>query len=352
MPTTHALRLTPRDWQFLGELAETTVLSADQIRRRQFPDDTTGKSCLRRLRYLTAARLVTPVAVTACFGPKSDRHTIYRLSPFGADVLARRSGSSVRTLRTDPKPDTLLHRVLVARTVLAINDGAAAAGLPHPLWLLEHDRWPDSPRNVPEPEQYRLAADFFPIVLKPDRLAEQYGPPVYDDPKVRLVKARPDAACLLTVPAQATPLGLFFEIDNGTETHGQLLAKLAGYHAILTRPAHHRPWRDLTDASDSTPRILFVFAGEDRMKNVLDRLAADPTLIWVRPYPFQPTTDDLRRATTFLDQFFRFAALTDVEKTDGLRLPMWHTVRRPHPADRLAIVRTTMRTPRASPVGS
>src|SRR5437868_4683031 len=142
MPTTPTLRVTNRDSSLLADLGEVTVLSFDVIRRRHYSADQTGKSCLRRLRYLTAAKLIMPVAITAHFGTASDRHTVYRLTVIGADFLAQRTGRAVRVLRTDPKPDTLLHRVLVARTLLAMTDGANAAQRPRPLWLLEHDRWP------------------------------------------------------------------------------------------------------------------------------------------------------------------------------------------------------------------
>src|ERR1700752_2238402 len=103
MPTVHRMRLTPRDHVVLGELADVTVLNTDIIHRRHFCDDVTGKSCLRRLRYFTASRLVIPVTVTACFGPRSARQTVYRLSATGADVIAQKTGRPVRWMRTDPK---------------------------------------------------------------------------------------------------------------------------------------------------------------------------------------------------------------------------------------------------------
>jgi hypothetical protein len=184
MPATKDLRLTSRDMDLLADLGVVTVLSFDVIRRRYFPADRTGKSCQRRL--------LAPIAITACFGPVADRHTVFRLTQMGADLLAQRTGRAVRLLRTDPKPDTLLHRVLVARTVLAISDGARAAGRPPPLWVLENDRWPDARRTVPEPEQYRLSFDYLGVPVAAGRPIEQYGPPVYDDPTVTLVKARPD----------------------------------------------------------------------------------------------------------------------------------------------------------------
>ena len=92
MPVTHAVRLTERDLALLADLGTVTVLSFDAILRRHFAQDRTGKSCQRRMRYLTAAKLVAPVAITACFGPASGRHTVYRLTLTGADLLAQRTG--------------------------------------------------------------------------------------------------------------------------------------------------------------------------------------------------------------------------------------------------------------------
>ena len=110
MPATHDLRLTSRDLQFLADLGEVTVLSGGVIHSRYFAADTTGKSCHRRLRYLSQAGLVTPVAITACFGPMSEKQRVYRLTQRGVDFLGQRSGATIRFLRTDPKPETLLHR--------------------------------------------------------------------------------------------------------------------------------------------------------------------------------------------------------------------------------------------------
>ena len=340
MPATHDLRLTSRDLQFLADLGEVTVLSGDVIHARYFSADTTGKSCLRRLRYLSQAGLVTPVAITACFGSLSEQQRVYRLTQRGADFLGQRTGESPRFLRTDPKPETLLHRVLVARVMLAMNDGAGAANLPKPLWLLEHDRWPDAPRDVPEPRQYRLAADFAPIPLSPNRPAEQYGPPIYDDPAVKLVKARPDAACLLQLPGEKAPIALQFEVDYGTETHGQLLWKLPGYHSLLTRRAFARPWRDLADAGPAAARVLFVFMSAERMQNVLDRLEAWPTALWQRTDGYQPTAQDNQRASAFLEQFVRYGTLSDLEASGSLTSPMWSTLRRRRDEERLAIIQS------------
>jgi hypothetical protein len=337
MPATRDLRLTPRDEALLADLGEVTVLSAGVIGPRYFPADRTGKSCLRRLRLLTRAGLVTPVAITACFGPAAGRHTVYRLTPRGADLLARRAGAAVRCLRTDPRPDTLVHRVLVARVVLAVADGAAGAGLPRPPWLLEHDRWPDARRDAPEPEQYRLAFDAAPIGAGPGRPAEGYGPPAYDDPAVRLVKARPDAACLLARPGEAAPVALLFEVDAGTETHGQVLSKLPGYHALLTRRGFDRPWRDRTDTPPGAARVLFVFPSAGRLGNVLDRLAARPTVLWPWADGYRPTAEDDRRAADFLERFVRFGVLAEVERPGCLGSPIWSTLRRRAAGERLAI---------------
>ncbi|HEX3151197.1 MAG TPA: replication-relaxation family protein [Gemmataceae bacterium] len=318
--------MTNRDLAFLTELGEVTVLSVDVIHRRYFAADRTGKSCRRRLHYLTAAKFVTPVAITAHIGPRTDHHTVYRLTSTGADWLTQRTGQIVRVLKTDPKADTLLHRVLVARTVLALADGALTAGRSKPSWLLESDRWPHAPRDVPEPRQYRLTFDFLGIPINPGRPIEQYGPPVYDDPTVTLVKARPDAACVLTVSDVSAPLVLLFEVDAGTETVSQLTRKLPGYHAILTRRTFCHPWQDLIDQLPVGARVLFVFTSEERMHNFLDYLTADSARLWARTGVYCSSAADKERAAAFLESCFRFTTLDELEKADCLRRQIWYTL--------------------------
>ncbi len=330
-------RLTARDHAILGDLAECMTLSMLQIHRRHFPHDATQKSCLRRLRYLTSGSLVAPVEVTACFGPRSSRHVIYRLLPLGAEVVSRTNGAPARLLKTDPKAETLLHRVQVSRVILAVNDGAAHAGMAKPLWLLEHDRWPDAARDVPEPKQYRLALDFLPVEIAPGQPTEQYGVPRYDDPAVTLVKARPDAACLLNLAPTSRPVVLFCEVDLGTETHGQLLSKLPGYHALISKGAHVRPWLGLTDVGAMVPRVLFIFASATRRANVLDRLTSDPTVLWRRPFPYRPSPADIERSQLFLEQHFRFGVADDLDDTSLMTKHVWQTLRRRTVAQQLAI---------------
>jgi hypothetical protein len=339
MSTTHSLRLTARDWQFLANLGEVTVLSFEVIRRRYFASDATGKSCQRRLRYLSEAKLVAPVAVTACFGNAADRHRVYRLTQAGADLLGRRTGWPARVLRTDPRPETLLHRVLVARTILAMTARALAAGRPRPLWLLEQDRWPDAPRDVPEPRQYRLAFDFLAVPVATGRPLEQYGWPVYDDPKATLIKARPDAACLLTLGDASAPVPLLFEVDTGQETHAQLLRKLPGYHALLSRRSYERSWSDIADGLPGAARVLFVFTSDERMRNVLDAIAAEPTKTWAVTGGYTPTPADRQRAAAFIEVNFRFTTLGELEASACLTRPIWSTLHRRAVSDRLPIER-------------
>src|SRR5438034_153855 len=104
-----SIRMTQRDRQLLADLGLVTVLSTADIWRRHFAEDKSGKSCLRRLRFLSDNRLVMPIPITACFGTKNAFQTVYRLTPQGADWLARHTGRSVRFLRSDPRPETLLH---------------------------------------------------------------------------------------------------------------------------------------------------------------------------------------------------------------------------------------------------
>jgi hypothetical protein len=89
MPTKHQLRLVARDHAILGDLAAVGVLSVEIIHDRHFADDGTGKSCLRRMRYFEEARLVVAVPITACFGSRSKRQTVYMLAVNDTSTISR-----------------------------------------------------------------------------------------------------------------------------------------------------------------------------------------------------------------------------------------------------------------------
>lgn len=326
MPRRKGLDPTKRDKDYLSDLGEVVVMSTEMIYRRHYAKtDTTGKGCLRRLAQIEAHDLTKAVSITACFGARSAMHTIHRLTPTGADFLAFHTGTPPpRMLRTDPKAETLAHRLLIAQTMLNFTDAALVAGCPRPKWLLEHDRRPDAPRDVPEPQQYIIATDYLPLPTSPTQPIEIYGPPRYDDPSLILVKARPDAASLLTIPGQSSPLAFVWEIDNATETHHQLLSKLPGLHALLTRH-EYRYWPESLDVS-LLARVMFLFTSAERLKNVLERLRADPTVLWRRSTQYKPNDADRQRALKFLEEHFRFALLADLSRPNLLEQSVWRTV--------------------------
>ena len=70
------------------------------------------------------------------------------------------------------------------------------------------------------------------------------------------------------LPGSSRPLCLLLEVDNGTETQRQLLNKLPGYHALLTRSGFERSWHELTDVPPLAARVVFLFASEERKENV------------------------------------------------------------------------------------
>jgi hypothetical protein len=139
---------------------------------------------------------------------------------------------------------------------------------------VENDCWPLVSRDVPKPCQYPLAFDFLGMSIAAGRPIKEYGPPAYGDPTVMLVKARPDATCSFTLVDGNVPLALLFEVGAGTETHGQLVWKFPGYHALRT---FGRSWQDLADEVSVAARVLCVFTREGRMCKALELFAADPT---------------------------------------------------------------------------
>lgn len=320
MPRKKGLYPTPRDLAFAAELGEVTVMDVPMIRRHYPVED----SCLRRLRQMRGSQLIAPVAPELAPSP---RDAVYRLTERGGAWLAFHSGHPPRRmLHADPKPISLPHRRLVARMLISINDAAVAASVPKPdRWMLDHDRLPEASCSLPIPQQYVLAEDLLALPTAADRPVEHYGPPDYRDPKALLLKVRPDAACLLALPGEPATHAFYFEADNGTETHSQLLRKFPAYHALLTTHAYLRHFPDHHQVL-LLPRVIFVFTSAERLTNILDRLRANPTVVWNRPPKYQPTPDDLKRSLAFLDQHFRFAVIDQMMAPDMLRQPIWRTV--------------------------
>ena len=321
MPRRKGLCPTERDLRMASDLGEALVMDVPLF-HRHFPADMTGDSCLRRLRKMVDAKLIAQVIPELT----SARNAIFRLTDHGAAWLAYHTGSPPRRLlHAEPKAISVPHRLHVSRIVLAFNDAAKAAGIPKPDWILEYDRLPDAPSSVPIPQQFILAEDFFPMASAADRPAELYGPPQYNEASRSLLKSRPDAACLVTLPSDSTRLAFYIEADNGTETHSQFLKKLPTIHALFSTSAYRRHWPD-HQATLMTPRSLLIFMSAQRRDNIIERIRSNPIHLWHCPPRYQPTPDDIQRAQLFLDKYFRFAALEDVIAADMFASPIWRTI--------------------------
>src|SRR5947209_3740847 len=133
MPST---RILPRDLHVWQDLAACGFLDTDTIAQRHYPLDRSRRSVRRRLRRDRAhgyTRSLAPL-VTYADDRKGRLPTIHCLTPAGAALLAELTGEfSPRVPRGDPAPESLLHRVGVARHIqLPVTDACRAACLPDP----------------------------------------------------------------------------------------------------------------------------------------------------------------------------------------------------------------------------
>lgn len=302
MSATAKMRMQERDLQLLNDLSTTTVMTTEQIRRRYFAADTTGKACLRRLRLLRGAQMIRPVGISD-FDPAAHARTIYRLSMQGYAYLAARGEPPGRFLGGDPKPQTLAHRLAIGRVVLSLIDSCRQHGFAAPVWILEQDPIDGAPQDQPKlpiAQRFVLAEDF-------------------ESPGGELIRCRPDAASLLRLPHADTadkPLELvsYWEIDRSTETHGQFLAeKLAPYFALVQSRRYMAHWRDRLQTAEPTVRIFFVFKSEERLQNIASRIVAEPGALYGYPVKNTLTNEQTRRAADFIEATFRLCVAADAE---------------------------------------
>lgn len=325
------VRPQPRDHRFLQELALVTLMDTQTIHRRYFSEDKTGKACLRRLRYLRDEDLIRSVEITAAFGRSNSMRTMHRLAPKGAQYLAALGLDSPRLLRTDPKADTLLHRLAVARTILSVNDACRQQGWEMPDWILEQDTVPGVPQDT---GNLSLAQRFV--------LVEEF-----EFPGGEVVRCRPDAASLLRIPTQGNgkwiELIAYWEIDRSTERHAQFLSqKLPGYFALDRSRRYLQHWPQLTGSSPEL-RVFFTFRSEERLLNLAQKIAEEPTVTFRFPQNVKPTGEQTRQASAFVERVFRMAVASDVENPDRVVTEkVWGSPFKPHPGERRAIYRTPM----------
>jgi len=257
------VQLQARDLVILAELGEVALLDTETIHRRHFAEDASGQACRRRLRLLAGHGLTQTLQIAVTTTTRSGRlPTIHRLTAAGADVVAQETGHHPhRIARSDPpRPHTLLHRLGMARVMLALNDACQLHHLAKPDWLLEYDAIPGAPPGAGFAERFVICHEF-------------------PGPKGTKVTCWPDAACTLTIPKndQCWQLGILWEYDRSTETLSQVTAKLAGYKALLDLRAYRRYWPTAAGV-----RIFFVVPSDARRQNIISSIRQHPAAESVR----------------------------------------------------------------------
>jgi len=206
----------------------------------------------RRLRTLALSGLLecNKLAVNYSNGIKK-LPTAFRLTETGADLVEHIRGIRPRRpAKSEISPITLMHRLAVVKTRVAIDDAHVALGLPKPPWIMEADQYEDREIKLADPAERRFI------------LRESWG----SGPS--RISACPDASTLLTVPDETGEprwlLAAYLEQDLSTE--GSAVAnKAAGYAKLLDSATNHyrRHWPHAHFA-----RVLFVCPSQKRLENV------------------------------------------------------------------------------------
>lgn len=284
-----SVQLQDRDVGLLAELAQVGVLDTDLIHRRHF-SAVTRRRCQQRLQELQEQRLTGSVALTVWYGKHGGGRvpTIYYLTERGADAIESIVGCHPpRILRSDPKPETLHHRLAVVQARLALDDGCRSVGLAAPDWIMEQDRRSDARPNDPPSRQRVLYHEFSAGGKK--------------------FTCQPDAACLMRIPRTAgpatagtTPLLVFWEVDRSTERTAQIAGKCAGYATLLDRREYRRYW---PQAEQAAVRVFWVCRSRQRIETLSMALRDQPVA-----------------------QCFRFTTADELRADTALMLPIWRTI--------------------------
>lgn len=278
--------ITTRDIEILMLLGNVGILDTLTIHKRVFPNDTTGRSCQRRLKLLTTEGFISSVDL---IGPLAGGQfgrlpRIHALTSVGADVVDHHTGCRPpRILRSDPKPMTLLHRLTVVHCRLAIDESAASLGMEAPAWILEGDVKAESTGQGKSPSNRLMLYETFAV-------------------RGQQISCQPDAASYLKIPlgGKTTNLLAYWEIDRSTESHRQFLRKLPGYTQLISLERFRAHWPDV---ADPTLRILCVCQSRQRIENLSETLRLSP-----------------------IAKLFRFALQQDLTADRVLQAPVWQTI--------------------------
>lgn len=283
------LQLQDRDVGLLFEIGEVGSMDTTMIHRRHLPT-VSLRRCQQRLQEIQGQGLIHSISLTVWYGKRGGGRlpTIYCLTERGADAIERIVGvRPQRVLRSDPKPETLHHRLAVVQARLAFDDGCRALGLAMPEWFMEQDRREDAQPNDPPSRQRVLYHEFSAGGKK--------------------FTCQPDAACLLWIPRDLdrpetgmTALLGFLEADNSTERTGQVVNKCPGYAALLQRREYRRYW---PQAEQAAVRVFWVCRSRERIESLSAAFREKPVA-----------------------QSFRFTTATELTAETALTMPIWRTI--------------------------
>ncbi|WP_212992252.1 replication-relaxation family protein [Actinoplanes auranticolor] len=226
-------RLTPRDHQLLGWLAEHYILSTDQIAAALFPS---RRSARLRLAVLQQLEAVTRFVDTTT----GNRQYLYTLGPLGAVVYPTQFNDPNRAGARAP-------RTAIERTERIIG----SRRLRHLLGT--NQLFIDLAAHARAHTGVRLARWW----------SEQHATAVFARAGVQ-----PDGHGVWV--AGGREVGFFLEHDNGTEPLGIVLKKLRGYgqlaaygprYPVLLRVPGRRRERHLLDALCGVPTAMPVATG-------------------------------------------------------------------------------------------
>lgn len=286
---TKCVQLQDRDVRLFDELGDVGMLDTHMIQERHLAD-VSRRRVQQRMKQHQDHGLTRSVGLTVCFTNRGGGHlpTIHYLTERGAEVLKRISGSMPRRFsRSDPKPETLQHRLAVVKARLPMDDGARLLGLAEPQWILEQDRRPDAKPDEP-PSRQRVLYHEFPAGNK-------------------RFTCQPDAASLLWIPresdrpqADATPLVALWEVDCSTERTKQTANKCPGYAALLERRDYRRYW---PQADEAAVRVFWVCRSLQRIESLCETLREHS-----------------------VSQCFRFTTAAELAAETAFTVPIWRTI--------------------------
>ncbi len=289
---------TERDFTILRDIGEHGLLDTRMIHQRHWPEGTEIRSCQKRMAILKKEGLVcdAPLVVARQISSQSPNRskkfggslpTAYGLTPKGAEVLLEETGEAAKRIsRSDPAPVTLLHRLGVVAVRLAFDEGAKAAGLAAPQWILEQDTYSNARLDQPAEKRHLLYERF--------RSGENQD-----------VSCRPDASVLLrhaTGGDSSSPRFLvgYLEIDRSTNSPDRELAKSPGYDCLLRSGVVRQHWPCLHQSDADAVRVFYVCESVERIASLASVLRDQPVAA-----------------------FYRFGIKQEVLSEGVLREPIW-----------------------------